>query len=112
MDMESFLEMQQEWDEGYLSQCFAKYIEEGKSMSQETRDELFIRYYQLSNNDINTRGLKRIGLLSLGLPENEVDEMCEEKEIDKDAMLRAVSDQAVKERRKLRRQQRKETSNS
>lgn len=99
METESTLSLGLDSDSGQLGTSFNNYIEHVKGLSKGTRNELFRKYCKLSNNDINTRDLKRIGLLSLGFPDSEVDELCREQEIDKEAVLKAISKQIIKDRR-------------
>jgi hypothetical protein len=100
MNTEAVLNVEN-WDLKYMHQCFLKHIEETKSLPQNIRDELFRHYSGLSNIDIRTKGVKRIGLLSLGLPENVVDEMCKPKELTKKERYELLAEHSERERRKL-----------
>lgn len=111
MNSEDLLACQEERLTFDFNESLAKQIERNKLLSQKTRDKLLRHYISLTNNDINTRCLKRIGLLSLGLPEKEVDELCEEKKMDNEAMMGLISELNVKELNKFRREKRQKLKN-
>ena len=71
-------------------------------MSEETRNELFVYYSQIPNTSFHLDYVtKRMGLMMIGLLEEEIEEMCKEKPIDREQVLKNVKREQEKELRRL-----------
>jgi hypothetical protein len=71
-------------------------------MSGETRNELFVYYSQIPNTGFHLDYVtKRMGLMMIGLLEEEAEEMCKEKPIDREQVLKNVKREQEKELRRL-----------
>jgi hypothetical protein len=75
---------------------------EHHEMSEETRSELFIYYSQMPNTGAHYDYVtKRMGLIWIGLSEEEADELCRPREIDTEAIMANVMEEQKRDLRNL-----------
>ena|SRR5258706_9485665 len=73
-----------------------------KNMSEECWISLFLYYSRIPNTGFHPDYVrKRTGLMMIGLPEMEVEELCRPKEADREQMMRNVMEEQERELRRL-----------
>jgi hypothetical protein len=72
------------------------------SSTEETKNELYLYYSQISNNDTTSKSEKWMGLKSLGLSDEEVNTLCTKPPYTEEEIWAGVSEELEAERKELR----------